>query len=152
MVGFAPVGWPVAAGEAAVLIPDDEGVVEGGGDGAGGGAVVEDAGPSGDEHPVDPGVTEQPLHRGAVQNRAVDEVALAAVLEVVEGGDDVEVGAVAAPAPVLLVVQEPAAYVGEGIGAAAGGTTLGFPVDVFVLRETDGGFDQRPGFGVEAAA
>src|SRR5919106_1572576 len=144
---LAPFGWSVTAGEPAVLVPDDQGVVQVGGDGAGGGAVVEDAGASGDEHPMDSGVTEQALHGGAVQDGAVDQPALAATLEIIEGGNHIEVGAVAAAAAVLLMVQEPAARV----GAAAGGAALGLTVQVFGGGEADGGLDERAGFGVEAA-
>src|ERR671910_270084 len=118
---LAPFGWPVTAGEPAVLVPDHEGVEQVGGDGAGGHPVVEGAGKSGDENPVHPGVTEQALHRGPVDDGAVDQPALAATLEVIEGGDHIHMGAVAATAAVLLVVQEPAAHVGQGVGAAPGG-------------------------------
>src|SRR4029453_112172 len=53
-----------------------------------------------------------------------------AVVEVVEGGDAVEVGPGAAPAAGLLVVQEPAAHVDQGVPAALGGAGGGFPVEV----------------------
>src|SRR5918996_6609857 len=57
VMGVAPFGWPVTAGEPAVLVPDHQGVVQVGGHGAGGGAVVEGSGAPGHEHPMHPGVT-----------------------------------------------------------------------------------------------
>jgi len=97
MMRLTPLGRSVAAGEAAVLVADDQGVVEGGGDGAGGGAVVQDAGAPGDEHAVKAGVAEQAPDAGGGEDRPVGQPALAAGLEVVEGGDDVEVGAGGGP-------------------------------------------------------
>jgi hypothetical protein len=56
-------------------------------------------------------------------------------LVAVEVEDQVEVGAVAAPATGLLVVEEVAADVGEGVGAAGGGAAGGFALDVGALSE-----------------
>ena len=72
-------------------------------------------------------------------------------LEVVEGGDDVEVGAVAAAAALLLVVQEPAADVDEGVGAPLGGATGGFALHIAGGGQAQGGGDDGAALGVEAA-
>jgi hypothetical protein len=97
------------------------------------------------------GVAEQALHGGGVEDRPVDEPALPAVFEVVEGGDDVEVGPVAAPAAVLLVVEVPAAHVDQGVATSLGGAAGGFPVDVAGLSQAEGGGDDITTFGIEAA-
>jgi hypothetical protein len=100
---------------------------------------------------VDAGVAGQALESGGVEDGAVDQAAVPVVLEVVEGGDDVEVGAVAAAAAVLLVVEDPAADVDEGVGAALGGAAGGFTRGVGGLGEAEGGGDDGAAFGVEAA-
>src|SRR4029450_6334334 len=102
-------------------------------------------------YPVDAGVADQALHGGGVEDRPVDEPALPAVFEVVEGGDDVEVGPVAAPAAGLLVVQEPAAHVDQGVAAALGGAAGGFPGGAAGGSEAQGGGDHITAFGIEAA-
>jgi hypothetical protein len=134
VVRLAPLGRPVTAGEAAVLVADHERVEQVGGDGAGGRAIVQDAGPSSDEDTAHSGVAEQPTGGRAVENGAVDQPGLAAALEVGEGRDDVEVRPVPSPAPVALVVKEPAAHVNEGVGAAVGGVPRGLAVDVGPVR------------------
>jgi hypothetical protein len=60
---------------------------------------------------VHAGVADQALHGGGVEDAAVYQPASALSFEVLEGGDDVEVGAVAAPAALLLVVEEPPTHV-----------------------------------------
>ena len=151
VVGFGPVGGPITASEAAVVVADDQGVVERGGDGAGGGAVVQDRGAAVGDHPVDTGVAQQPGQGGGVEGGAVDQPPVPVVLEVGEGGDDVEMGAVAAARARLLVVQVPAAQVDEGVGAAVGGAAGGFTGGVGGLGEAQGGGDDGAAFGVEAA-
>ncbi|HKA83968.1 MAG TPA: hypothetical protein VKD21_08895, partial [Acidimicrobiales bacterium] len=71
-MAVAPVGGPVAAGEAATPVAYDEGVVEGGGDGAGGTPVVDDGRAAAGEHPVEGGVAQQAVDAGAVEAGAVD--------------------------------------------------------------------------------
>src|ERR671911_287702 len=123
VVALAPVGGAVAAGETAVPVPDHEGVEQGGGDGAGGAAVVEDGGPPGGHHPVQGAIAQQPLDAGPIQPGAVGgggaEVGVGEVALEVE--DQVEVGAVAATAAGLLVVEEVAADVAQGVGPPRGG-------------------------------
>jgi hypothetical protein len=151
VVSFCPVGGPITAGEPAVPVADDEAVVEVGGDRSGGGAVVQDAGPAVGDHPVDAGVATQALHGPAVEDRPVEESAVAAVFEVGEGGDDVEVRAVAAPAAVALVVEKPTAHVDKGVGAALRRAAGGFAVDVGGGGEAQGGGDDGTALGIEAA-
>ena len=70
------------------------------------------------------------------------------VVEVLDVDDDVEVGAVAGAGAALLVVEEVAAHVDEGVGPALrGGAVLS--VGVAGLAEADGGGDDVVGFGVE---
>ncbi len=77
------------------------------------------------------GVAEQALNGGAIQDGPVEQPPLASPLEVVEGGDDVEVGPVAAPASVGLAVEEAAAQVDQGVaptlGGAAGSPSTSYP-------------------------
>ena len=140
MVAFAPGGGAVAAGEAAVPVAYDQGVVQGGGDGAGGGAVVEDGGAALGEDPVQGGVAEQPLERGAVETGAVDGggTGTGQGPVAVDVEDDVDVGAVPATAAGLLVIEEEPADVAEGVGAAGGRAAGGFAVGV-------GGFGRGAG-------
>src|SRR5215218_10253797 len=153
VVALAPVGGAVAAGEAAVPVADDEGVEQRGGDGAGGAAVVQDRGPARGEHPVQRGVAQQPVDAGPVEAGAVGGGgAGAGVGEVAfEVDDQVEMGAVAATAAGLLVVQEVAADVAQGVGPAGGGGAGGLAVVVGGLREAQGGGQQFTGLGAQAA-
>jgi hypothetical protein len=151
VVGFGPVGGPVTAGVAAVAVADDEGVEQGGGDGAGGGAVVQDGGAAVGDDPVDAGVTDQALHGRVIQAGAVDEPTLAPPFQLIEGGDDVEVRAVATPAVGLLMVQESAAHVDEGVGASLGGAPVRLALDVTGGGEAQGGGDDGAALGVEGA-
>jgi hypothetical protein len=111
VVALAPVGGAVAAGEAAVPVPDHEGVEQGRRDRSGGGAVVEDAGPPGGQHPVQRRVAKQSVDRGPVKSAAIDcgcaggggrEVTL-------DVENQIQMGTMAATAAGLLVVQEMAA-------------------------------------------
>jgi hypothetical protein len=61
------------------------------------------------------------------------------------------VRAVAATAAVVLVVEEAAAHVDGGVGAALGGAAGGFAVDVAGGGEAKRRLDGRATFGVEAA-
>jgi hypothetical protein len=74
------------------------------------------------EDPVQGGVAQQPVDGGAVEAAAVDAGGPGSRQGpvAVEVEHEVEVGAVAAPAAGLLVVEEVAADVAEGVGAAAG--------------------------------
>ena len=103
------------------------------------------------DDPVDAGVAGQALEGRGIEDAAVDQSARAAPLEVVEGGDDVEVGPVAAAAAGLLVIEKPAADVDQGVAASLGGAAGGFAVDVAGGGEAEGGGDDGAAFGVEAA-
>jgi hypothetical protein len=151
MVGFGPVGRSIAAGIAAVAVADDQGVEQGSGDGAGGGAVVQDGGAAVADDPVDAGVAGQAPQGDGVEDAAVDQRAGRPAFEVAEGRDDVEVGAVTAPAAGLLVVEEPPAHIHEGVGASLGGATARFALNVARLSQAEGGGDDSTAFGVEAA-
>ncbi len=129
----------------------DEGVVERGGDGAGGAAVVDDGGAALGEHAVQGGVAQQPIQRGAVEAGAVDAAGPGGGerLVAVEVEHQVEVGAVAAAAAGLLVVEEVPADVGEGVGPAGRSSPGGFAVGVGALREAQGGGEQFAAPGAE---
>jgi hypothetical protein len=99
VVGFAPLGWSVAAGVAAVLVAQVERLELGVAEGVDGGAVVED-------------------DRSAVGDDAADAgVAQDLLLEV---DHDAGVGPVAALRDVVLVVEEEPQDVEEGVGAPLG--------------------------------
>src|SRR5918995_1701879 len=153
VVALAPVGGPVAAGETAVPVPDHQGVEQGGGDGAGGAAVVEDGGPPGGHHPVQGGIAQQPLDAGPIEPGAVGGGGTGGgVGEVtLEVDDQVEMGAVAATAAVLLVVQEVAADVAQGVGPAGGRGAGGLAVVVGAGGEAQGGGQQLTGLGAQGA-
>src|SRR3546814_1868818 len=115
VVAVAPFGLAVAAGVATVLIPQDEGCVDGGGDGAGGAPVVEDRRlPVGDD-PVQVRVASQRMQRGRVDGGPVEHPPGTAVEEVGQVDDDVEVGPVALAELVRLVVEEETAHIREGL-------------------------------------
>jgi hypothetical protein len=97
------------------------------------------------------GVADQALHGGAVEDRAVEQPAVPLTLEVVEGGDDVEVGPVASAAVAVLVVEEPPAHIDQGVGAPLRGAAAGFAGGVAAGGEAQGGVDDGAAFGIEAA-
>jgi hypothetical protein len=144
VVGFAPADGTVAV-PAAALVAQRDGLPQSDGDGGGGQAVVEDLG-SGGHDPADEPVAEPLLQAAAGDGDTLegfgDGVAVGAFAH-----HDRDVGAVAAGAGFVVVIQHELADQGQCFGAAL----LGGYVGVIDGDQLQGGVDDGGDLGGERA-
>ena len=145
----APRGGGVAGTEAAAAVAQDDGVVQVHGPVPGGPPVVQDPRGAVDQEPVEGAVALQHAESGGRHRLVGVEVAAADPgTELLVADGHVEVGAVAAAAAGLLVIEEVLADLGQGIGSPFGEGT----VPVAGQGGAQGGIDQGVHVGIEGAS
>ena len=149
VVGVAPFGGPVAAGEGAAAVADHDGAVLGGAEQAGGAAEVEDFAVGAHDDAADPAVAQQALHGGGQDRAAAEDVAATVGVELAGqgGGVDHDVDGVGGVDPAVAVgcrprpasdIKRVVAALGQRPGTAGGVLRVGR----FELVER--GFAARP--------